>query len=107
ERAGAPACRWTRPFATIRVRLPPGDYRLRLDAGFPACSRNGAVKLFFNSQILKASEDGEFSVPRSAFRPGEQLLSVACPPFYPARLGLLDSRELGIALFALRFAPIV
>ena len=30
-------------------------------------------------------------------------LGIACAPFHPARIGLDDPRELGVAVFAVRF----
>ena len=101
-----PGCRWTRPFALMRLDLAPADYRLSLQASVPLDPERFAWQLFFNGRRIPASPNGSFAVERGAFRAGEQLLAITCAPFHPAGLGLPDSRELGIALFGLRFEPV-
>jgi hypothetical protein len=101
-----PSCRWTRPFAMLRLGLAPADYRLTLEARSPVEPGRRALRLFFNGRPTPASPDGSFALRRGGFRAGEQILTIACAPFHPARMGLPDTRELGVALFALRFEPL-
>jgi hypothetical protein len=98
-----PSCRWTRPFAILRLGLAAADYRLTLDLRSPVAPERRALRLFFNGSPTTASPDGSFALRRDGFRPGEQLLTILCAPFRPARSGLPDPRELGVALFSLRF----
>jgi hypothetical protein len=98
-----PTCRWTRPFALLRLGLTPADYRLRLELRSPVPPQDRALRIFFNGRPVSAAPDGGFALWRRWFRRGEQLLAIACAPFHPARAGLDDPRELGVALFALRF----
>ena len=101
-----PTCRWTRPFGLMRLGLPPADYRLMIDARSPVASEKRALRLFFNGHPLDGSPEEGFLVRGSLFRRGEQRLSFVCAPFRPAESGLPDTRELGVALFLLRFEPI-
>jgi hypothetical protein len=98
-----PTCRWTRPFALLRLALPPADLRLVLDVSSPVPPERRALRVFWNGTPVRAAPDGGFLLERRRFRPGEQLLAIACAPFRPTRAGLDDPRELGVAVFALRF----
>jgi hypothetical protein len=98
-----PTCRWTRPFAFLRLGLAPADYRLRLELRSPVPPERRALRIFFNGRPVLAAPDGGFALWRRWFRRGEQFLAIACAPFHPARAGLDDPRELGVALFAVRF----
>ena len=100
-----PSCRWTRPFALMRLGHPPGDYRLSLDVRSPVPPERLALRLFWNGRRLEGSCEGGFAVPREAFRRGEQLLAFDCRPFYPQRAGLPDTRQLGVAVFSLTLEP--
>lgn len=96
-----PSCRWTRPFAMMRLGHPPADYRLSLDVRSPVPLERLALRLFWNGYRLEGSVEDGFAVPKEAFRRGEQLLAFDCTPFHPQRVGLPDTRELGVAVFAL------
>jgi hypothetical protein len=98
-----PTCRWTRPFALLRLALEPADMRLVLELCSPLPPERRALRVFWNGKPVPAAPDGSFRLRRRWFRRGEQLLGIASPPFRPARAGLDDPRELGVALFALRF----
>jgi hypothetical protein len=98
-----PTCRWTHPFALLRLGLAPANYRVWLDLRSPVAPEDRALRIFFNGRPVPASADGSFTLRRRGFRAGEQLLTIACAPFHPARAGLPDSRELGVAVFGLRF----
>jgi hypothetical protein len=99
--------RWSPRLArnAVRVRLRAAGTTLRvtLDAGLPLPDQKWKLSVFFNGYPMSRSGDGRFAVRRSAFGAGEQLLSFACPPYRPSDHELPDRRELGIALFALRF----
>jgi len=101
-----PTCRWTRPFGLMRLGLPAADYRLTIDARSPATSEKRALRLYFNGRPLDGSPEDGFRVRRGLFRRGEQRLTFVCAPFRPAESGLPDTRELGVALFLLRFESI-
>ena len=98
-----PTCRWTRPFTLLRLALEPADMRLVLEVSSPVPPERRALRVFWNGTPVRAAPDGGFLLQRRRFRPGEQLLAIACAPFHPARAGLDDPRELGVAVFALRF----
>jgi len=98
-----PTCRWTRPFALLRLALEPADLRLILEVSSPVPPERRALRVFWNGSPVRAAPDGGFLLQRRRFRPGEQLLAIACAPFRPASSGLDDPRELGVAVFALRF----
>jgi hypothetical protein len=98
-----PACRWTRPFALIRLALEPADLRLTLELRSPVPPEQRALRIFWNGKPVPPAPDGSFRLRRHRFRRGEQLLGIACAPFHPARIGLDDPRELGVAVFAVRF----
>jgi hypothetical protein len=98
-----PTCRWTRPLALLRLALEPADMRLVLEVSSPVPPERRALRVFWNGTPVRAAPDGGFLLQRRGFRPGEQLLAIACAPFRPARAGLDDPRELGVAVFALRF----
>jgi hypothetical protein len=98
-----PTCRWTRPLALLRLALEPADTRLVLELSSPVPPERRALRVFWNGTPVRAAPDGGFLLERRRFRPGEQLLAIACAPFHPARAGLDDPRELGVAVFALRF----
>ena len=98
-----PTCRWTRPLALLRLALEPADLRLILEVSSPVPSERRALRVFWNGTPVRAAPDGGFLLQRRRFRPGEQLLAIACAPFRPASSGLDDPRELGVAVFALRF----
>jgi hypothetical protein len=98
-----PACRWTRPFALIRLALEPADLRLTLELRSPVPPERRALRIFWNGKPVPPAPDGSFRLRRRRFRRGEQLLGIACAPFHPARIGLDDPRELGVAVFAVRF----
>lgn len=98
-----PTCRWTRPFALVRVALEPADMRLVLEVRSPVPPERRALRVFWNGTPVRAAPGGGFLLQRRRFRRGEQLLAIACAPFHPARAGLDDRRELGVAVFALRF----
>jgi hypothetical protein len=98
-----PTCRWTRPFALLRLALEPADMRLILEVSSPVPPERRALRVFWNGRPVRAAPEGGFLLQRRRFRPGEQLLAIACAPFYPARAGLDDPRELGVAVFSLRF----
>lgn len=100
-----PRVRWSRPFAMLRFAPPAGDYHLHFELHTPLAGESGVTRIFFNGWPLTAGADGSFRIERRWFAPGEQILAFASPPFHPARRGLDDRRELGLAVFAVRVVP--
>jgi hypothetical protein len=101
-----PSCRWTRPVATLRFTGDAADHRVRLRAELPAGCTPSAVGVWLNGRRARRDADGAYRLDRRRFRRrGDQLLGFTAPAFHPARHGLDDGRELGIALFGLTFEP--
>ena len=96
-------CRWSRPFAMVRLALPPADYRLTLDTAAPVQAPADSLRVFFNGVPAPLLPDGSRRIERGRFRSNEQLLTFTSASFRPARYGLEDTRELGNLFFRLHF----
>jgi hypothetical protein len=112
DRWGAEACRWTRPWALVRIALEPADLRFRLDLRSPVPPERRCLSIYFDGRPVRGSarheDDGQlvFDIRREAFRPRpEHTLGLVCAPYRPAKDGLPDQRELGVALFSIAVEP--
>jgi hypothetical protein len=110
---GADLFRWAGPSASLRLRLPPGDYRLcihmkglvsmwagRFDVslnGRPVPCRDRRLENGVLSQVLLRSD-----FPSAA----EFVLGLEFPPLDTSSWPTSDSRQLGAALTEISFEPI-
>jgi hypothetical protein len=108
DRWGAETCRWTRPWALVRIALEPADLRFRLHLRSPVPPERRCLSIYFDGRPVRDSARNEddhqlvFDIRREAFRPGpEHTLGLVCAPYRPAKDGLPDQRELGVALFSI------
>jgi len=103
------SCRWTQPAATMRLKMPAGDWRFSLRLRTYGALADRCLRLFFNKHAVPVRamrQEGdrlEFDVPQSAFQSGEQHLSLTCAPCRPGEFGVTDYRTLGVAISSIRF----
>ena len=108
---GGEPVRWSEPLAIVRLQLPRRRYRVFVDAAslFEPCERR-RLRLWFNRHRITCAVPGgeravlSFVVEPSFFRRGEQHLAFLCDPLPRRHYDRDDPRELGIAVYEIRFA---
>ena len=97
---------WSRPRGGIYILRPPGAVVIRLDIRPTGHWAPRRPRLFLDGSPLPSEavveRNGrlEILLDDADARGGRVLLSWVCRPFRPARAGLADRRELGLALIA-------
>ena len=103
--------RWSRPFATAVLNVPPGHYELGIDtAGVREDCRRHLGGLLFNGHPVRR-EDGDDPArvvtgriePDMFVAGGAQRLTLVCIPIRPRREGVPDARTLGLPVAAIEF----
>jgi hypothetical protein len=112
ERAGPGLFRWTEPTASVRITVPPGDYRLRLDLKGLACLWGGGLRLWLGDrEVLRRDTTLSDGVIMNELRRGDFPQTDGCwlrmevSPVNTSTWPVPDPRRLGLPLFAIAFVP--
>ena len=101
--------RWTSPLALLRIRVPPGDYAIVLDAGGLSALRADGFDVYLDGVRVPPAApppDGgyAFAAPRALFAAdGARALVIAAPRL--RAVAPAERRALGLPLFAVEFRP--
>lgn len=101
-------CRWSSPFASVRIACQPFDGWMALRCDTSISARERGVRIFWNGRLKSLADvrqEGEWlrvRVAAAECRVAEQLLTLACVPQRPSERSGEDRRRLGIALYGMR-----